>query len=483
MSNSKKDFNYYFKHFFIIGSGSFISILIGLITTPIITRIVDTNSYGQLAIFNVFVNIGLFVFLLGLDQSLIRFYYEKKNSEHKKTIIRFCWLLPSIIVVLLLLFTIFAYVINIIPKSLMPYVTMVLVGIFSQILYRISLLVIRLEKKSKMYALISITYKLIYLILVLIFAKIYKNNYFYALVFSTLLSAFISAFIGIICKIDLWNPFFKGNEKLNHKELLKYGAPFIISSGIHIFYNAVDKLSIKLFFSYSDVGIYASAVTIIGIFNIIQTTFNSLWYPMAMEHYTNDKNDTLFYSKCCRIITVIMFVFGTTVIVFKDLIVLMLGSQYRSCVFIIPFLAFEPILYTISESTVRGIDFAKKSKYHVYISGITLVTNFVLNIILLKIFGIIGAAIATAISYILFFVLRTTISTKLFKVDYDFKKIMTLISFTFVFAILNAIKVPIIINICAYIIIQLTIFILYKETILFLFDNLKKLVFKRKGEV
>ena len=70
------------KHFFIISGGTFLNLLIGLFTTPIITRLVNPTEYGQLSIFNMYTGIALLVFCLGLDQSLVRFYYKKDSKSY-----------------------------------------------------------------------------------------------------------------------------------------------------------------------------------------------------------------------------------------------------------------------------------------------------------------------------------------------------------------------------------------------------------------
>lgn len=68
----------------------------------------------------------------------------------------------------------------------------------------------------------------------------------------------------------------------------------------------------------------------------------------------------------------------------------------------IPFLAFHPIMYTISEVTVGGLVFKKKSKIQVIVSVVPCVVNFIGNTILVPFYGGRGAAISTGISYILF---------------------------------------------------------------------------------
>ena len=86
-----------FKHFFIIGSGTFINMVLGLITTPIITRLVDPIEYGKLSIFNMYSNIALLVLCLGLDQALVRYYYDHDDLKYKKKLLFKCIKLPVIV--------------------------------------------------------------------------------------------------------------------------------------------------------------------------------------------------------------------------------------------------------------------------------------------------------------------------------------------------------------------------------------------------
>lgn len=75
----------FLKHFFMIGIGTALNLLIGLLTTPIITRIVDPIEYGQLSIFTIYSNVAVMVLCLGLDQALVRYYYQSEDKKYKKS--------------------------------------------------------------------------------------------------------------------------------------------------------------------------------------------------------------------------------------------------------------------------------------------------------------------------------------------------------------------------------------------------------------
>ena len=65
----------YLKHFAVIGIGTVLNMLLGLLTTPLITRVVNPEEYGQYSIFTMYANIALMVLCMGLDQSMVRYFY------------------------------------------------------------------------------------------------------------------------------------------------------------------------------------------------------------------------------------------------------------------------------------------------------------------------------------------------------------------------------------------------------------------------
>ena len=178
-------------------------------------------------------------------------------------------------------------------------------------------------------------------------------------------------------------------------------------------------------------------MTLINIFNIIQTTFNTLWAPMAVEHYTKDKADRSFYQRGNQVITIIMFFIGVSLILIKDVFALLLGEKYRESAYILPFLIFNPIMYTISETTVSGLVFMKKSKLQVVVAAASCIINFIGNTILVPIYGCQGAAISTGLSYIVFFTLRTLLSNRYFYVDFKLKNFYLLTFVVCIYALFN----------------------------------------------
>ena len=120
-----------------------------------------------------------------------------------------------------------------------------------------------------------------------------------------------------------------------------------------------------------------------------------------------------------RIVSFGMLIIAICMVGGKDFIIFLLGNDYRRAMYIFPFLTFMPVMYTISETTVLGINFQKKTYMHIVVAGVSAAVNFIGNSILVPIYGAKGAAISTGFSYVVLFLVRTIVSRKLYKVDFQ----------------------------------------------------------------
>ena len=64
------------KTFVKYATGSMFALLAGLITTPILTRLISTEEMGKYSMFITFGSLFASILYLGLDQSYVRFYND-----------------------------------------------------------------------------------------------------------------------------------------------------------------------------------------------------------------------------------------------------------------------------------------------------------------------------------------------------------------------------------------------------------------------
>ena len=71
------------KKFLEFALGSGITMILGLLTTPVITRIISPEQFGKLSMFNTVSNIASVLLILGCDQSFMRFFYEEEPENRR----------------------------------------------------------------------------------------------------------------------------------------------------------------------------------------------------------------------------------------------------------------------------------------------------------------------------------------------------------------------------------------------------------------
>lgn len=403
--------------------GTFFTLFVGLITTPIITRLISTEEMGK---YSMFITIGdlLATFLfLGMDQSYIRFYNHEKVQNRVYLLwrcIKLPLILTGIVAIILLLWYPSISTILIGEKSLVVTFVFILY-VLGLIFERFGLLRLQMESKAGRYSLLNIIKKVCYLIMSIVLVFFIFGNSSWSLITGITLTEVI--LVGVTYCIEKGNwKVYKCSLNVSNRELLKYGLPFMFATTVSLIFYSTDKLMLKALSDYTQIGIYSGAQNIVNLLNQVQIVFATFWMPVAYEHFVSAPQDKKFFIKANKIISYCMLVAMIILLCLKDIIVLFLGKDYKDAVYVFPFLAFMPIMYTVSETTVMGINFMKKSNYHVWISVISACVNIIGNYFLIIHFGAKGAAISTGISYAIFFLLRTLFANHVYPVRYELGK-------------------------------------------------------------
>ncbi len=453
-----------------MGIGTIIYVLISALITPIITRIFSPEEYGRWSVFVLYGTLATNFMLLGLDQAFIRYYYTENSLAYRSKLLKICVRSP-----LLISLALFAVAFIIAMLFFDQAVTIILLfGIYllSLEISRFCSNALRLDYKVKLYSLMQCLDKIFFLILALSLAWTVKFSDI--MICSTVVSSLILMAIYLMICRKLW---FKNTSaetyNFNIKEIYAYSLPLAISLIITSLFQATDKTLLSFMLGDAEVGIYAGAMSIVNIFAVVQTVFTTLWMPMAIEHY--EKGGTPdFYVKANKIISAIMVTFGLTIILLKDVLIYFLGKEYHAAANVIPFLIYLPIMYTISETTVLGIIFKKKTTYQIWIGLVSFVTNVILDIFLIPRFGAFGASIATAISYVMFFVMRTFLSQRLYKIHFEFKSLVASLLCLTLFTVVDVFIGSFIVKLIVYAIIVVFISFCNRKIIIEVLKSLRR---------
>jgi len=420
-----------FKSFLDYFYGNFIVLLLGFVSLPLITRLMSTDEYGRTSIFQSVVSIIYIFAILGLDQGYIRFFYSEGVNKIK--LFWQCVIPPFCIITLLSI----AYFIGSDYFNMLIFertgldITLLVIGYcVISVFERIVFLNIRMEQKGKLYSNLNILSKVLYIAFIVLFVNVLGDDFRVVLYALTLPLFIVTTGLLIRFLINSSKDEARKNESvLTENELLKYSIPFVPMLLMEWLLTSMDKWSIKIFNGFSETGIYAAAMQIMVIISTIKITFVAFWSPIAMEKYENESEEeckAFFEDIFLKVQFLCMSIaFGLTI--FRGIIILILGEKYREAIQIIPFLALMPVLSLLFEMTGQGVKFTKKIKYFNYASIAAIVCNLLGNTILVPMYKGVGAAIATGITYIVYFALGTYFAYKCYPVNYKLK--------TFVFSL------------------------------------------------
>ncbi|KEZ52198.1 oligosaccharide flippase family protein [Metabacillus indicus] len=415
--------NTLFKRFMEYAVGSGIVLLLGFVSSPINTRLFTPEEFGKFSLFQLITNIISTIILLGLEQSFARFFYEEQESNRPKLLresIKIPLLACTLVTVPIVIFSEFLLGTFFSTYSI-ELLILILLNNYIFLFSKFAFLVVRMQQRGKSYSTLQISQKLSTVLFTILFFTVMNNN-FIVLIYATVIANIMVTIIGIFIGRKFWLDKIDTQLKTNRKELVFYGFPLMFTFLITWLFQSGDRIFITYFHGYEELGVYAAAFSIVSLISAVQVAFTTFWVPVAFEKYEQNPNDNVFFENISRLVAFVMLFIGIILIIFKDIIVLILGEEYRQVSYIMPFLIFMPIMYTVSETTVMGINFKKKSKYHIRIAVACAIFNIISNIVLVPTLAAKGSAISTAISYILFFTLRTIYSKRFYPTNYGLKK-------------------------------------------------------------
>lgn len=200
------------------------------------------------------------------------------------------------------------------------------------------------------------------------------------------------------------------------KKLLMYSVPLIPNSIMWWVINALNRPIIEHYEGLKMVGAYAVSNKIPSIIYLVFSIFLYSWQITAFEEF-NKKNYIETFNRILRLLSVILVIISCMISVFsKGIIHLISSGLYTNTWDLIPIISLGVVF--ASFSGFIGVNFSaiKKSKYFFYSSFWGGLISFILNLILIPRLGVIGAAIASTISYFVILIFRVVYSNKIVQI-------------------------------------------------------------------
>ena len=208
------------------------------------------------------------------------------------------------------------------------------------------------------------------------------------------------------------------------KELLFFSFPLIFAGLASLITGWTDTLMLGYFCSSSEVGIYNAAAPTAKILQIVPGAFTLIFMPVATELYARNKSGELrnTYSSVTKwIFAIILPGFVLMSLFSVSIIKIMFGPEYIKGATALSILAFSYFVYALAGLASSFLVTYGRTKIVMGCSFICASINFFFNILLIPVYGIDGAAVATGFSVVLMSALHLFFVYRIMKMQ-PFKK-------------------------------------------------------------
>jgi O-antigen/teichoic acid export membrane protein len=394
------------KHSFIYGLGNIGTKIIAIVLLPLYTAYLTPADYGVLQICNVLSSIIVTIIVMGSSSALFKVYYEDKNEENRRIILGTTVIFYIISAALLLIPLI------ILRKSIAPILiggeqsnyllVLVIFAAYLEGLISLGLAILRANEKSVTYAIFSIVRLIIYIGLNICFVAVLHRNYI-GVKEATLIALIISFIVIFILTYK------KIRWKFNRnyiKDILIIGIPLAIGGLASWVLNMTDRYMLKFLLPENialiQVGLYSLGAKIASFIHFILVAPFMLSWGALMYSYQNDPHAKQIYRSVLNIFAIIAGILFLFISFFSPEIINLIAKNkdYLSAYKVVPYLAFSKVLFGVYMVFTVGVTLTRNTKYITLANTIAALLNIGLNFLFIPYYGMMGAAVASLISFI-----------------------------------------------------------------------------------
>lgn len=427
------------ENFFVYGFISILNKFVPLVLLPVITRLLPNPSdFGIFNIYSLIVGFGSPLAILGLYDAMFREYFEKDDFQYKynvTTTAQRAVLTSSIIIsILLVVFSknlSFLFFKNSNFNNIILYGS---IGVFLSANLSIFQAPTRINNERKVFVFSSLFSTLFnYFISMLL---IYLGFSFLGLIYGSILSSVL-----LILFFFLKNKEYFSRGRFDKKillELLKIGLPLLPTFLIYWIYSSMDRIMISNILGISALGIYSVGSKIANISQLIYISFANGWQYFVFSTM-KDEDQVALISKIFEYLGVISFISFVIFYPFNSIIFrLFFKGEYVNGYIVAPYLYLSPLLLMLFQIIGNQFLVIKKSYLVTLILSVGALANIVLNLFLIPILGIEGAALSTLLGYTISLIL-IVISGEKYKVFNPSRKFLFITFLFVVYLIFNRI--------------------------------------------
>jgi O-antigen/teichoic acid export membrane protein len=415
----------------IYGLSSIVGRFLNFLLVPFYTNYLTPDEYGVVSNIYAYVAFIFVVYGYGMDSAYMRFVSTLEMGDKKQNFSTpFFSLVGTSILFSLVIYFSATPVASLIggpdaQSGLIRYAAWIL---FFDTLSIVPFAYLRMENKAKMFAglrILNIFINVVLTILLLVVLHMKMEAVFTANLLASALTFLVL----------LWFAFpqltFRFSRPL-YREFLRFGLPYIPAGLAGIAIQVIDRPIVRALTNDATLGVYQANYRLGVLMMLVVGMFDYAWRPFFLTHAKDADAKELFAKVFTYLVSLMMLVFVGVSLFIDDLVRVHLFGRYFihpsywGGLSIVPVVLLAYIFTGAYVNFVVGVYLEKKTKYLPFATGAGALVNVAANYVLIPRLGIMGAAIATLLSYIVMAIGIYFPSQRLYRVRYEWGRIARL---------------------------------------------------------
>lgn len=404
----------------VYGVGGILQRFMGLLMLPFFTRELTTEEYGIVALIALISVAFNGILNLGTGNSLGVLYFKEEDIQKRIAIV---WsnavlLFLNCLIVITLLVFIAPWI------SLLVFETTEHAGLLQLTFIGLAFLTftepflayLRMEERAKSYVVITLISAVLSIILSAWFVLGLKLGVL-GMVLSSLITPIV-IFLLVLVRVARHLPF--QIDKHVFIPLVRVGFPSIFGLFAFLLIDYADRQMLQRLAGLDALGVYSVGYSFGMVMMIFIGAFGNAWAPFFMS-FVNRREDARYIFG--KVFKYYILGFGFLTLLFfalaKPVVSMMVGPNFQEAFLVVGLVAGAYMLKGCYLIQLPGLYFEHKLHIQSAIEWVAALINIVLNFILIPIYGIVGAAFATFISYLVLVFLSWFFAHKYLNIIYD----------------------------------------------------------------
>jgi O-antigen/teichoic acid export membrane protein len=415
-------------HSLVYFAGSTVAVAGGVLMLPLYTHALSTGQYGTLETLLRFVGICMQVGYLGVRQAYIRVYFDNPSPGWHRTVTSTVLVLNFLIalVVIVPLLTVSAFVGNAfgLPDMSIGLVVVLVLWLAFEGTFLQGLTSLQVQLKSTQYVvaqcgrlvlLLGTNYLLLHTLKLQLRGALLGN----------LLTALIS---GCVAALFLFRQAGLRPSRSVMGKMIRLGLPYIPSVVFVYIYSNADRIAVISFSSIATLGLLSLASKIGEMtLSVFASPIESVWSPYALARWntpSGSRDIGLLYTRYLAL--AMLLALGVSLA--APLAVRVLAApSYRGAAELVPIYAAGWVLNLATTMSDIGLLIAKRTGVKALITATVAVTAVLMQLALTPRLGIYGAALGTALTYGVFFIITRVAANRCFRMTVSKSVFVTLL--------------------------------------------------------